>query len=174
MIDSDKRDSRSRGEIEWDFVIFCGKRSFSVINKVEEITGVRVSVLVVKSWRQSPTEPCAYLYVVLKRSNVIILMLDTCNNCFFLCPFFYFLSEIFIHYCFFFSDIQIKEVDFKSQVLFFHFIFQQYFDYTFYPGTLHIKLTLFLLKIHKFSLFSRVVSTRKVFSVCWTFDEKPF
>ena len=37
MIDSDKRDSRTRGEIEWDFVILCGKRSFSVINKVEEI-----------------------------------------------------------------------------------------------------------------------------------------
>ena len=37
MIDSDKRDIRTRGEIEWDFVILCGKRCFSVINKVEEI-----------------------------------------------------------------------------------------------------------------------------------------
>ena len=36
MIDSDKRD-RTRGEIEWDFVISSGKRYFSVINKVEEI-----------------------------------------------------------------------------------------------------------------------------------------
>ena len=37
MIDSDKRDSRTRGSIGWDFVILSGKRSFSVINKVEEI-----------------------------------------------------------------------------------------------------------------------------------------
>ena len=38
MIDSDKRDSRTRGEIEWDFVISSGKRFFGgVINKVEEI-----------------------------------------------------------------------------------------------------------------------------------------
>ena len=28
MIDSDKRDIRTRGGIEWDFVILCGKRSF--------------------------------------------------------------------------------------------------------------------------------------------------
>ena len=37
MIDSDKRDIRTRGKIEWDFVILSGERSFSVINKVEEI-----------------------------------------------------------------------------------------------------------------------------------------
>ena len=37
MIDSDKRDIRTRGENEWDFVISSGKRCFSVINKVEEI-----------------------------------------------------------------------------------------------------------------------------------------
>ena len=37
MIDSGKRDIRTRGEIEWDFVISSGKRCFSVNNKVEEI-----------------------------------------------------------------------------------------------------------------------------------------
>ena len=53
MIDSDKRDSRTQGYIEWDFVILSEKRGFLVINKVE--IRFRVSVLVVQSWRQSPT-----------------------------------------------------------------------------------------------------------------------
>ena len=87
-------------------------------------------------------------------------MLDTCNNCFFLFPF---------HYCFFFSDIQIKEVDFKSQVLFF-FSFHIPTILWLHPwprSTSYRADSLFLLKIHKFSLLSRVVSTRKAFSVCW-------
>ena len=37
MIDGDKRDIRTREKIEWDIVILSGERSFSVINKVEEI-----------------------------------------------------------------------------------------------------------------------------------------
>jgi len=58
---------------------------------------------------------------------------------------FYFLSEIVIEWCFFFSDIQFHEVinfffSFEIPSIIFDLKFQQYFDHNFNQGVLYINL----------------------------------
>ena len=89
--------------------------------------------------------------MILKRSNVIILMLDTyypLGKVLFkdviiivIFPLVIFL-QVSSNNVSFFSDIQIHEAVILNPSNVFDFIFQQYFVYTFNPGVLHINLTL--------------------------------